>query len=455
MHDDATPSLKPLDAALIGLVLVEFVLWTNYPWPSPSQVYNVLFTSAPSRLVHGISRYTLIIRGAANLAAMLLAASALTSRRWSRFLRLPALATLFITLVCIPVAGEVALRNHDQARLYRGEISALQAHDGMIQTEIAADLLRHGLDPYAVDYAPTLMGRAHFGQNFFSALGYPRNPALAHVPYPPAFIALVSASRALFGPFDLRWLIFAFTVALALALARDCSPSHRALVATAVVLCPLTGLSLISGLNDAVHLFPVALGALALRRKNFRAAALAWGLAIALKQLDVLLLPGFFALAWPHTDRRERAVLAALALGPLVLSLLPFALWHPRALFDDLVLFQTGHGPEPYPIHPRSSAVAVLTLGLELADKAASRDPLGPLWLLISLGSHYSAARTALRERDPRSTLRAVAFAVFVSLAASRNFAFNYAALPAVLLYLGLLPTLAVYSPLATAKGIH
>lgn len=439
MTDERRAPLDPVDAALVGVVLLEFLLWTHYPRPSPSQVLNTLIGPAPSEVVRGISRYALLLRGAANVAALCLAASVLAPSRWSRLLRYPALSALAVTLVIIPVAGEVALRHAEEARLDRGEIATLQAHDGMIQAEVAADLLRAGNNPYTADYTPTLMGRSGYGPGFFTALGYRRNPALAHLPYPPAFVSLVAATRVAFGRYDLRWLTLAFALALAATCAYGRSPGRRALTATAVLLSPLTDLPLISGLNDPVHLLPVALGAIALRRGNLRAAAFAWGCAAALKQLDAVLLPALLALAWSRSDRRERARLVALALGPAVLTLLPFALWNFRALFEDLVLFHAGRGPEPYPIHPRSSSAGVLSLGLDLVRRPSEPDPLGPLWLLIALGCHAAVIRRALRDPDPRLLLRGIAFAAFATFAASRSFALNYAALPAVLHYFGAL----------------
>lgn len=235
-----------------------------------------------------------------------------------------ALAALVAMLFAVPQAALLMLR---------GAGAPLQ--DSVLLTDAAAGRLLQGLDPYGHDYLDSPLLRQ------FWAPELPVNPLLAHYPYPPGMILLAAPLHA--AGLGVAWL---WVPAIAVLAAAAYSAAGRAGV-VAVALNPLLLIDYLSLLNDLFFL-AAGLGAVALlRRRRGLEAGLLVGLALALKQTAVVLLPAIAFLAWRARRAPPAAAGAALALAVLAL---PFLLWSPTAFVSDTAAYFYGSGVDAFPI---------------------------------------------------------------------------------------------------------
>lgn len=293
-----------------------------------------------------------------------------------------------------------------------------------VQQRGAAALLA-GDDPYALHY-PNPYGASESAA-YFGAY----SPTLRCYPYPPLSLLVSAAGWWLFG--DVRAAFLALqllTGALLYAMVR------RQSSATASGLCALhllspRGLFVIEqGFTEPLLMASLAAWtALALRRpRASRRAQLGQGLVLGLvlgaKQYAVLLLPLFLAQrfrpAWPRAALWRTTGLAVAVGG---LGLLPFLLWHPRELFEDLVLFQVRQ-----PFRPDALSLPAL-----LHFATGLRAPGG----LALLGAAASLAWSFPRlPRQLAGLLLGAALGCFGFFATAKQAFCNYYSLVAVLLLL-------------------
>lgn len=236
--------------------------------------------------------------------------------------------------VVLPLAGEITLRHLTQPQYY--------AHDGgVLQIEAAIGFLAAGVNPYTADYRATPLGK-------FSGMAVPgEHPALAHLVYPPAAFLLPApfvAGCALAGlPGDVRLVYLAVFLLVAVVLAREAT----LLPLIGWVANPLLNFYLVRGTNDHLMLALILFGLLAARTGRWRWAGALLGLAGLVK---------FFAWAvalFLFAGQRDRAAQRAGAGAWLAVTaglLLPFALWSPRALYDDLLAYPLGFAADSYPL---------------------------------------------------------------------------------------------------------
>jgi hypothetical protein len=183
-----------------------------------------------------------------------------------------------------------------------------------------------------------------------------------HFPYMPLMLAF-GVPRALVGHAswaDARVWFTIVSVLIAVASLRQMRTSAYARVRTFQVLfaLPTGALLLATGGGDIpVLAFLLAVFVLA-QRGDAKGAGLVGGLALAMKQTSLLVLP-FVALAMPGGSVRRR-YLATAGLVGLVLSV-PFAVWDFDAFVEDTILFplNAGHG---------ESAAGTPTIGSLLLD---------------------------------------------------------------------------------------
>ena len=148
------------------------------------------------------------------------------------------------------------------------------------------------------------------------------------------------------------------------------------------------------------------------------------GLVLAAKQYAVLLLPLFlaprFRPAWPRAALWRTT---GLAVGISGLGLLPFLLWHPRDLFEDLVLFQMRQ-----PFRPDALTLPALfhfATGLRAPGALALLGAAASLlWIFPRL------------PRQPAGLLFGAALCLFGFFALAKQAFCNYYSLVAVLLLL-------------------
>ena len=303
--------------------------------------------------------------------------------RWKSIL----LGAILVTAVLLPTLKLVLLRNDNGPASY--------THDGgVIQTEATIRYLLEGKNPYAEDYVNTPM--AEWGFSRFRT-------ALYHYPYLPwtfVFSAPFYLAGQIGGFFDQR-LVYLLLLTMALALApRLVTGGQRKLALVMLLgLNPLMALDVIFGQNDLFVLSWVIFSLVSWRkwvqeratgggRWALALSALFFGLACASKPtawffapfyglllMSDLALPALQGAAiwhWCLTLLRR----AAPALVVFALLLLPYLLWDPLALYDDVWRWSAGQGDTGYQIWGWGGSNFVLALGW-VPDRFAQ----WPFWL--------------------------------------------------------------------------
>jgi hypothetical protein len=293
------------------------------------------------------------------------------------------LAALLATVVFLPMTKLVLLR--------QGSGPASYTHDGgVIQTEATIRYFFEGKNPYVEDYVNTPM--AEWGISRYRT-------ALYHYPYLPwtflasaPFYALGQAA----GFYDQRG-VYALLWIVALALVpRLAQGSRRRLALVALLgLNPIMGLDVIFGQNDVFVLSwivlalvcwkvwddGVARGPDAQRRGQWglAAAAVLFGLACASKPTAWFFAP-FFGLLLLRDQGMGKLTLgglqqqlprlslllvrrAAPALLVFGLITLPYLVWNPWAMYDDVWRWSSGQGETGYQIWGWGASNFVLALG--------------------------------------------------------------------------------------------
>ena len=316
-----------------------------------------------------------------------------------------ALAALVALLFLLPQALLILVRGADAP-----------VQDSVLLTDAAAGRLLQGIDPYGHDYIDAAALRR------FWAPEIPVNPLLAHYPYPPGLILLAAPLHA--AGLGAAWLwLPAFA---ALGLAAYLAAGRAGVVA--VTLNPLLLLDYLSLLSDVFFLAAALAAVGLLRRRRALAAGLLVGVALALKQTAVVLLPALALLAW-----RERRLLqvAAAAAAALMVLVLPFLLWSPGAFVTDTATYFYGSGVDAFPIRGPGLPGLLLTAGVIPSRWAAFPSALlqAPVLALVLL-----AGGLGLRRRFSWPALwlwsAAVALVLFFL---GRTLAPNYLTLIAVL----------------------
>ena len=316
-----------------------------------------------------------------------------------------ALAALVALLFLIPQALLILVRGADAP-----------VQDSVLLTDAAAGRLLQGIDPYGHDYIDAAALRR------FWAPEIPVNPLLAHYPYPPGLILLAAPLHA--AGLGAAWLwLPAFA---ALGLAAYLAAGRAGVVA--VTLNPLLLLDYLSLLSDVFFLAAALAAVGLLRRRRALVAGLLVGVALALKQTAVVLLPALALLAW-----RERRLLqvAAAAAAALMVLVLPFLLWSPGAFVTDTATYFYGSGVDAFPIRGPGLPGLLLTAGVIPSRWAAFPSALlqAPVLALVLL-----AGGLGLRRRFSWPALwlwsAAVALVLFFL---GRTLAPNYLTLIAVL----------------------
>jgi hypothetical protein len=239
------------------------------------------------------------------------------------------------------------------AVLERPRLGLTMEHDGLLQIESAIDRLLNGQPIYGVDWSNTLMARLPWD------LTPGPNPALHHLAYFPLTVLIGVpfrvVMRALGLPFDYRIVLIGFALLGLLAImALPITPERRFMVIAAIFVSPLITLYLWAGRTDIEFLAVVLVCLLLLSRGHLIAAALALGIAVALKPFAVLAVPFLLlvlTIRWrARPQRRDIALsLVALGLAPVV-TILPFLIANPPAFWTDVVLYTSGGIRDAYPI---------------------------------------------------------------------------------------------------------
>ena len=234
---------------------------------------------------------------------------------------------VFVGVALLPMSLEVAWRARSDPGLH--------AQSEVIVTEEAAKALVHGKDPYATNY---LSGPLHA-----RPLG-----TKTHFPYLPGML-LFGLPRALAGSSaatDARVAFAAVTLLLtgvALWRGYGLDSERRWRIAQVFLLLPTGALLMATG-GDDLPVLALMLLAVVLAERGHAWGGVAMGLAAAMKQTAWVLVP-FLVLALRDGTGRAVWRRGAIAVGSIVaVIVLPFAVWHPAALVEDVVKFPLGLG---------------------------------------------------------------------------------------------------------------
>jgi Glycosyltransferase family 87 len=274
-------------------------------------------------------------------AIALIAARISGSEPHQRRRRTILVAAVFAASAIAPMAVAASRRAGGDAGAY--------AQSEVIIVEEAAIALRDGRDPYVAEYRDGPLADRPVATQ-------------VHFPYLPGMLAF-GIPRALADPAtwtDAR--VWFTVVALAVAgmglLRMAAAPEDRLRTFQVLFALPTGALLLATGGVD-IPVIAMLLGTTVLVRNDRPVAAgVMGGLALAMKQTSILVLP-FLVLAIPRGRSRRRFVITVGAVGAALI--VPFALWDVDAFVEDAILFPLGLGQG-------ESAAATPTLGSLLVD---------------------------------------------------------------------------------------
>ena len=235
--------------------------------------------------------------------------------------------------------------------LYAVRITPAEQTDVYLWQRDAVAAFLHGNDPYAIShenifgakssyfYPPGIVsnGRVHFG------LAYPPLSMLMSVP---GYIA---------G--DLRYSDIAALVAAAILLFRLRSTRFSLIAAAILLLSPATFYLVSRGFSEPFVVLTLACTVVAAEKRS-RWLPLALAAFISSKQYAVLALP-FAGFLIPGCTWKSYVKLVAIAILASLVLCLPFAIWSPHHLWNDLVAYNL-----ILPFRPDSLSFSVLTARL-------------------------------------------------------------------------------------------
>lgn len=338
-------------------------------------------------------------------------------RQW--LIKLAIVAFVWAMIVIGPTVQAIQLRRMTGPHTY--------AHDGLVSSEVAVQIVLNGKNPYIETYEDTPLADWPFTDDIYY-------PALEHYAYMPVMFMLPLPfqvlGEAIWGWFDQRILYLAlFAGMLIVAAGLVTRPRDRLMLIMALGLNPLLAYFVVEGRNEIVVLFFLVLAIKLLQRDRTVWSGIVLGVACATKQFAWFFFPFFvIALLKDETDRGAwlsclyRPVLAwAATFGVLVL---PWFLWSPAHFLDDIVGFQTGVSTAGYQIGGFGFSALLLMLG-----GVTSRDSQFPFLLLsvvICLPLLIILLVGQYRSNNLSNAAGTYAFWLFVFTFFSRVFTDNY-----------------------------
>jgi preprotein translocase subunit SecG len=253
---------------------------------------------------------------------------------------------VFLATAIVPlVAGSVRRSEGDPGDHAQSEV---------IIVEEAANATLDGRDPYAAEYRDGPLSDRPLATQ-------------VHFPYLPGMLVF-GLPRALAG--HVAWAdarVWFSIVALAVAAAglrlMDRTPEAKVRTFQVLFALPTGALLLATGGVDIPVVALLLVTFILAQRGGSAAAGLSGGLALAMKQTSILVLPFLVAAIPPGPERRRFVMTAGLVAVTLTV---PFALWDWGAFVEDTVLFPLGLGHG-------ASAAATPTIGSLLLDRFPSQ----------------------------------------------------------------------------------
>lgn len=307
--------------------------------------------------------------------------------------------------------------------------STYGTHDGAVQSEVAAQMLLAGKNPYDTSFVGTQFNLFHppkFGQ--------PVNPVLDHYAYPP-LVPLLNLPVAIWSnitgwPPDGRVMTaLAYMVLVLLMLRTSSNRRYRTWVAISLLANPFVLLYPLIGFNDIFFLLFIVATALYARRKQWVMAGAMLGLALAAKQTAWLVLPLWVWWLWQEIRHQRLSWRVARQSifwtgGVAAVLCLPFIAWNPAAFYDDVIHYVSGVIPYTYPIGG-DSLYQFLILFRQVPDAWAATPPI--VGLLIAALISFPIGAWWIRRRPTVSQwLLSVVMVTFVVSLANRYLYENY-----------------------------
>lgn len=293
------------------------------------------------------------------------AAAAASLRHWGEAQERRGRVLLAVTVFAVAALVPLAIASDRRAEGDPGD----HAQSEVIIVEEGADALLDGRDPYAEGYLDGPLSDRPLATR-------------VHLPYLPAMLAF-GVPRALVGHAPLAdarvWFtVFSLSIAVASLRRMDTSALARVRAFQVLFVLPTGALLLATGGVDIPVLALLLAASVFAQRGEAIGAGFVGGLALAMKETSLLVLP-FVALAMPAGSERRRSLATACLVG-LGLSL-PFAVWDFGAFVEDTILFplNAGHG---------ESAAGTPTIGSLLLDLFPSqRSAITVILVSVILGA--------------------------------------------------------------------
>ncbi|HBB76264.1 MAG: hypothetical protein A2186_00640 [Candidatus Levybacteria bacterium RIFOXYA1_FULL_41_10] len=224
-----------------------------------------------------------------------------------------------------------------------------QAHDILVQQEIALRYLIDGKNPYAEDYFGTPLEQWHYSDTEV-------NPALYHFVMQPLYLVFALpfsvVSGSILGYFDGRFpLLFLFFVSLAVAFRLLKDGERRRSFVLLLAFNPLMIIYALEGRSDFFMFGFLISGLYFLHKKRLFLSAALIGASFAVKQSVWPLFPLYLAYLW-FLNKDKGVFYKSLAIfsGIFLILVLPFFLWDPKAFLDSTIFYLSGNTSHSYPI---------------------------------------------------------------------------------------------------------
>lgn len=298
-------------------------------------------------------------------------------------------------------------------------------YDGAIQAEVAADLILQGKNPYGANYKDTEYGAVNTVPSS-GVIG--DNPVWYHYIYPPLTFLIILPFRVaghIFWPLgDYRMVTISALYFLNWLLLRHVQTREQKITIVLLTLGnPLFWVYTVIGCNEILMSLAVAGSMILLHQKKWLWSGIAFGLAIAAKQVIWLIAPLWLAWLWlqyrhGQIQRREFLRVVIGAIGSAGMLFIPFIIWNPVAAWTDMVRFAGGSIPNTYPI--AGTTILQYLHVFHLIPSPWSVIPVYLFQLLVAIPMYFLVLRWVKRDLSPSRWLVAAAVVLLSLMLVSR-----------------------------------
>ena len=284
-------------------------------------------------------------------------------------------------IVIVAFALVISLSIFISAVIIRHKFGDPLIHDGALMTEIAAEMVTEGKNPYTESYYGTSLASWGEYDGMIVVNGQlVENPALDHYIYLPLNFLIITPFQELTKYFNLffdyRYLLYMFWFLAFLSLFAILRKNqHRVIAGVLFLLNPLMIDGVSVGMNDILMVAFLVFTFLFLFKKKYLLATAMVALACVFKQTIWFFLPLY--LAWLGFQLRDEQRLkkdwykhAIVFFVVFVLIVGPFLIWDAGSFLDDVFLYPIGATEQIYPINGYSLASLMNIFGsVGLFDK--------------------------------------------------------------------------------------